>query len=237
MEYHVKMKKRLRGRFVCPMRNMFFSDGVLMKQNKEPRWLEWAKELQFIAQAGLTYSKDVFDLERFKRIREISAEIVSCQSELPIEKVRNLFCNETGFQTPKLDTRAAIFQDGKILLVKENSGTWSLPGGWVDITETIRTNTIKEVFEESGLEVEAEQIIAVQDRNRHNSPPYAYNVCKIFVLCKVIGGSFRTNIETVESRYFGLNELPPLAEEKNSREQLAMCFDAYHATNWRVPFD
>ena len=84
-----------------------------MNKNTDPHWLEWAKELQFIAQAGLTYSRDPFDIERFERIREISAEIMSHQSDLPIEKVKELFCNETGFQTPKLDTRAAIFKDGK----------------------------------------------------------------------------------------------------------------------------
>ena len=98
-----------------------------MNKNTDPRWLEWAKELQFIAQAGLTYSRDPFDIERFERIREISAEIMSHQSDLPIEKVKELFCNETGFQTPKLDTRAAIFNDGKILLVKEKAGVWSMP--------------------------------------------------------------------------------------------------------------
>ena len=102
-----------------------------MNKIVQPQWLEWAKELQFIAQGGLTYSKDVFDIERFERIREIAAEMLSLQSEIPIEKVKNLFCNETGFQTPKLDTRAAIFKDDKILLVKEKNGTWSLPGGWV----------------------------------------------------------------------------------------------------------
>ena len=75
-----------------------------MNKNTDPRWLEWAKELQFIAQAGLTYSRDPFDIERFERIREISAEIMSHQSGLPVEKIKELFCNETGFQTPKLDT-------------------------------------------------------------------------------------------------------------------------------------
>lgn len=103
------------------------------RQEESLIWLDWAKELQFIAQAGLTYSKDPFDLERFQRIREISAEIVSRQTGLSFERVTDLFCGETGFQTPKLDTRAAIFQDGKILLVEERDGTWSLPGGWVDV--------------------------------------------------------------------------------------------------------
>lgn len=206
-------------------------------KNSQPMWLEWAKELQFIAQAGLTYSKDVFDIERFQRIREMSAEIMSLYSGLSLERVEALFCNETGFQTPKLDTRAAIFQDNKILLVKEKDGRWSLPGGWVDVNQTIKGNTEKEVKEESGLDVHATRIIAVQDRNQHNLPPYAYNVCKVFVLCEKIGGEFQVNTETTESRYFDLSELPLLAEEKNCQEQIAMCFAAYQDEGWQVQFD
>lgn len=208
-----------------------------MNKNQQPEWLEWAKELQFIAQAGLTYSKDAFDIERFERIREISAEIVSRQTGLPLEKVKDLFCNEEGFQTPKLDTRAAIFKDNRILLVKEKNGTWSLPGGWVDVNQTIKSNTIKEVKEEAGLDVEATRIIAVQDRNLHNLPPYAYNVCKVFVLCEAKGGDFQPNTETIESGYFSLDEIPPLAEEKNNKEQIEMCFAAYRDKDWEVQFD
>ena len=208
-----------------------------MNKTVQPQWLEWAKELQFIAQGGLTYSKDVFDIERFERIREIAAEMLSLQSEIPIEKVKNLFCNETGFQTPKLDTRAAIFKDDKILLVKEKNGTWSLPGGWVDINQSIKTNTEKEVKEEAGLDVTADRVIAVQDREKHNLPIYAYKVCKIFVQCSVIGGAFQENIETIQSRYFSLDELPPLAEEKNTKEQIEMCFQAYRSKDWETMFD
>lgn len=207
------------------------------KQKQEHQWLEWAKELQFIAQAGLTYTKDPFDKERFERVREIAAEIMSLQGRLPLEQVKDLFCNETGFQTPKLDTRAAIFKDNKILLVKEKNGTWSMPGGWVDVMQTVKSNTIKEVKEEAGLDVKAERVIALQDRNLHNKPPYAYNVCKVFVLCEVLGGDFQSNIEIVESRYFGLDELPVLAEEKNTREQIEMCFSAYRDENWQIEFD
>lgn len=190
-----------------------------MNKTLQPQWLEWAKELQFLAQTGLTYSKDVFDIERFERIREISAKIISAQSELSLEKVKDLFCNETGFQTPKLDTRAAIFKEDKILLVKERNGTWSLPGGWVDVNQTVKSNTEKEVEEEAGLKVEATRIIAVQDRNMHNVPPYAYNVCKIFVLCEILSGYFQPNIETTESDYFRLEELPLLAEEKTMKNK------------------
>lgn len=191
------------------------------------QWLEWAIELQSLAQAGLTYGKDIFDRERYERIREISAEIMAYKTDIPVQKVKDLFCNETGYQTPKLDTRAAIFQNGKILLVKENSGKWSLPGGWVDVNVSVKENTIKEVKEEAGLDVTADKVIAIQDRSKHNLPVYAYGVCKIFVLCTIIGGAFKENIETTGFAYFSENELPELATEKNNEEQVKMCFEAY----------
>ena len=205
--------------------------------NKNEKWLEWAVELQSLAQAGLTYGKDVYDRERYERIRDISAEILSYKTDISVEKVKNLFCNEVGYQTPKLDTRAAVFEHEKILLVKENNGKWSLPGGWVDVNLSVKENTVKEVKEESGLDVTADRIIAIQDRDRHNLPAYAYGVCKIFVLCSVLGGEFEKNIETTEFRYFNKAELPELATEKNTKEQIEMCFNAYYNKNWIAEFD
>lgn len=205
--------------------------------NKNEKWLEWAVELQSLAQAGLTYGKDVYDRERYERIRDISAEILSYKTDISVEKVKNLFCNEVGYQTPKLDTRAAVFEHEKILLVKENNGRWSLPGGWVDVNLSVKENTVKEVKEESGLDVTADRIIAIQDRDRHNLPAYAYGVCKIFVLCSVLGGEFEKNIETTEFRYFNKAELPELATEQNTKEQIEMCFNAYYNKNWIAEFD
>lgn len=201
------------------------------------KWLEWAVELQSIAQGALYYCKDKFDIERFERIREIAAEMISYKSDIPMEKVKDLFCSEIGYQTPKIDTRAAIFKDDKILLVKESNGTWSLPGGWVDVDLSVKENIVKEVKEEAGLDVTTDKIIAVQDREKHNLPIYAYKVCKIFILCTVIGGKFEKNIETVESKYFNINELPFLAAEKNNEEQIKMCFEAYKTKDWQTLFD
>ncbi|WP_133015316.1 NUDIX hydrolase N-terminal domain-containing protein [Clostridium cuniculi] len=203
---------------------------------KEP-WLKWAIEIQSIAQCGLTYTKDVYDKERYEQLRNIAAEMLSYKTEIPVNKIKNLFCNEEGYQTPKLDTRAAIFKDGKILLVHEKSGTWSLPGGWVDVLESIESNTIKEVKEEAGLDVIAKKIIAIQDRNKHNTPLYPYGVCKIFVQCDLIGGEFIENIETIEIGYFSLDNLPNLSDEKSNFEQIEMCFKAKEDENWTVVFD
>ena len=102
---------------------------------------------------------------------------------------------------------------------------------------SVKESTIKEVKEEAGLDVTADLVIAVQDREKHNLPIYAYKVCKVFVLCNVIGGKFEANLETVESRYFGIDELPELATEKNNEEQIRMCFDAYHSKNWKTIID
>ena len=202
------------------------------------KWLKWAIEIQSLSQIGLTYTKNVYDRERYERLREISAEMLAKKTELSIEKVKDLFCNETGYQTPKIDTRAVIFRDNKILLVHENNGTWSLPGGWCDVLESIKSNTEKEVREETGLNVRAVKIISIQDRNKHNKPVYAYGVCKIFILCEVINGKFVENIETTEIRYFSLQDLPHnLAEEKTNKEQIEMCFNAYLNENWQTQFD
>ena len=203
---------------------------------KEP-WLKWAIEIQSIAQIGLTYTKDEYDKERYEQLRNIASEMLSYKTDIPVDKVKNLFCNEQGYQTPKLDTRAAIFKDDKILLVHEKNGFWSLPGGWVDILESIESNTIKEVKEEAGLDVVAKKVIAIQDRNKHNTPIYPYGVCKVFVECEVMGGEFVENIETVEIGYFSIDNLPRLAEEKCTPKQVEMCFEAKNNKNWQVLFD
>lgn len=202
------------------------------------KWLKWAIEIQSLAQSGLAYTNNVYDIERYEKLREISAEMIAEKSNLNLEKVKDLFCNETGYQTPKIDTRAVIFKDNKILLTHENNGTWALPGGWCDVLESVESNTIKEAKEETGLDVKAIKVIAIQDRNKHNTPVYAYGVCKVFILCEVIGGKFEENIETTEIKYFSLEDLPQnLAEEKINREQIEMCFEAYNNKEWETQFD
>ncbi len=202
------------------------------------RILDWAMKIQSIAQTGLAYCRDEFDRERYTELRELSAEMLAERTELPVGRVRELFCGESGYQTPKLDTRAAIVEDGRILLVRERDGRWALPGGWCDVDRSVAENTVKEALEETGLTVEAERLIAVQDWRRHNACNYIYGIIKIFVLCRAIGGEFAQNIETTETAYFSAEELPEqLAVEKTSREQALMCLDAAAGRLPEVLFD
>lgn len=204
----------------------------------EPKWLTWAKQLQSIAQAGLTYSTDKYDFERFQQIRNLSVEILSEYTDINHEKIKNLFCNETGYQTPKLDIRGAIFQKEKILLVKESiDGCWSLPGGWAEFNLSIKENVVKEAKEEAGVNVVPERLIAVLDSNRHNKLTTAYGIYKIFVLCKLIDGTFEKNIETEESGFFALSNLPPLSLERNTYKQIEMCFKSKAQNDFFTVFD
>lgn len=233
----IKIKKAsnwLKITYSCDINNISkYKEGEYMD-----KLIKWAMEIQSLAQNGLAYTDNVYDIERYERLREISAEMISEKSNISLEKVKNLFCNEEGYQTPKIDTRAAIFKEDKILLVHESNGTWALPGGWCDMLESVKSNTIKEAKEETGMDVQAVKVISIQDRNKHNKPIYAYGVCKVFILCDIIGGEFIDNIETTETKYFSIEDLPTnLAEEKTNREQIEMCFKAYNDKNWQTQFD
>ena len=204
----------------------------------EEKWLSWAKKIQSIAQAGLEYSKDKYDIERFQQLRQLSKEIMSQYTDLGEEKIQDLFCNEKGYQTPKVDVRAVVFKDNKILMAKEIiDGCWSLPGGWAEVDLSVKENAIKETKEETGMDVEPKRIIAVLDRNKNNPGLCPYGIYKIFVLCDLKGGNFVKNIETAEMGFFPLSNLPSLSLERNTRDQLEMCFKANYDKNFQAIFD
>lgn len=204
----------------------------------EPKWLEWAKQLQSIAQAGLTYSKDDFDVERFKLIREISTEMISTHTDLDQDKVQEVFASETGYATPKVDVRAVVFRDEKILLVKEKKdGVWSLPGGWADIGLTASEVAVKEVKEESGFGVVANRLLAVLDMKRHPHPPSLHHIYKLFFECEIVGGEATTGLETNDVGFFPEDDLPPLSVARNTESQLRMIFQKRVNPNEDVDFD
>ena len=204
----------------------------------QQKWLDWVTELQFLAQGGLTYTKNKYDQDRFARIREIAGEMLAAQNGAPMEKIRDVFLNETGYQTPKIETRAAVFRGDRILMVHETiDGRWSLPGGWCDVNCSVAQNAVKETREEAGLEVRAVRLIALHDFRLRNGFKAPYGILKAFVLCEETGeGRFRPNVETSECGWFTLDSLPELSSGRNSEEQIRMCFEARSET-WETRFD
>ena len=182
------------------VKNAIFIRAVedIVRVFKNDVWKKWAQELQFLSQCSLAYSKDKFDRERSERIREIACEMLSFKYDIPIEKVKLDFAGELGYQTPKVETRAAVIKDNKILLVKEQfDGKWALPGGYQDVNMSIKENAIKEASEEAGAVVNPVKIIAVLDYNRHHHVNFPFGMVKVFVLCEYVSHSFVENSETL----------------------------------------
>jgi len=148
-----------------------------------PAWLDWIQRLQAIAQTGLTYAADPYDVERYEQLREIAAEIAAAHSDTEFERISGLFADQAGYATPKVDVRGAVFRDDMILLVKERSdGGWTLPGGWADVGDSPGDAVVREIAEESGYQTRVVKLLALYDRNKHGHPPYPFHAYKIFFL-------------------------------------------------------
>lgn len=200
--------------------------------------LEYIKRIQAIAQAGLTYAENGYDIERYEELRMIALEMLEKLTNEPIEKLTKLFAQEIGYQTPKVDIRAVIFEEDKILMVKENHDQcWSLPGGWADVGYSPGEVAVKEVKEEAGLDVSPLRILAILDKKFHPHPPSPYHTYKVFILCSVIGGKLQKGMETNDVRYFSLNELPVLSEERITHSQLETLFNMYKKNTIETAFD
>jgi len=204
----------------------------------ENKWLKWASELQSIAQAGLTFGKTQYDIDRYQKIRDISVEIIHEYTDLCHEKIRDLFAGETGYQTPKVDIRAAVFRDGKILMVNEKiDGKWSLPGGWADVNTSVSESAVKECIEEAGAIVKPKRIIAIHLANRQNNFVYPFTIYKIIVECGLLEYNFIANTETLASDFFSIDNLPELSLERNTEKQIRMCFEAKKCKVFETIFD
>ena len=192
--------------------------------HQSPRWLAWAREIYSLSQVGLTYTKNEFDLERYKRLQEIAAEIIASQSELAKQNVLDSFSMQAGYITPKIDVRGAVIRDGKILMIQERAdGKWAMPGGWADLGNAPASVAEREVWEESGFRVKAEKVVAVIDANRIQ-PMEFYHAYKIIFLCALLDGEPRISHETLAVDFFDLNHLPPLSSYRTNENMLREVF-------------
>ncbi|MEO1654091.1 MAG: NUDIX hydrolase [Bacteroidota bacterium] len=191
------------------------------------RWLlDQAKRIRALAQAGLHFSENHFDLERFEELEQISAEVLARLSGTTIQSVEAELIREAHYPTPKVDIRAVIFQQQQVLLVKEKSDhKWSLPGGWADIAYTPAQVAEKETLEEAGLVVKAQEIMAVYDNRYHEHPPSLTHIYKIFIRCQVLEGEAKSGVDTEAVAYFDRDNLPELSRGRVTHKEMDDLFD------------
>lgn len=188
------------------------------------KWLDWAREIFSLSQSGLTYSENPYDVERYRRLQEITAEMIASQSQFPKQAVLDSFSMQAGYITPKVDVRGAVVRDGRILLIQEGADSrWAMPGGWADLGNSPASVAEREVWEESGFRVKAEKVVAVLDANRLE-PFEFYHAYKIIFLCKLLEGEPRTSHETLAVDFFDLDHLPPLSVYRTDESMLQEVF-------------
>lgn len=211
-----------------------------MMKTTLPEWLKIARELHSMSQVGLEHAQNGYETERYERLRELAAEIVSKQSALNKEDVLESFAMQPGYITPKIDVRAAVIRDEKILLVKEvNDGRWSMPGGWADVGDTPSEAIIREVREESGFDIRVLSVVGIYDANRIPNEEWMpfYHAYKMLFLCNIAGGLARTSHETPDVGFFARDELPPLSVFRTNQDVIEDAFAQAKNLLQRTVFD
>ncbi|NJK36887.1 MAG: NUDIX hydrolase [Oscillatoriales cyanobacterium RM2_1_1] len=206
----------------------------------EPDWIRWGRALQAIAQTGLHFTQNPYDVERYEQIRDLASEMFAAHSNSQPEVILDLFSQETGYATPKVDVRGVVFREGKILLVQEvlDQNRWTLPGGWADVNETPSQATIREIFEESGFETKVIKLLAVYDRAQQGHKPLMpYHVYKLFFLCEIVSGQATPSHETSGIAFFGENEIPELSISRVLPQQIQRFFHHASHFDWPTEFD
>jgi ADP-ribose pyrophosphatase YjhB (NUDIX family) len=207
----------------------------------EPRWLRWAREIQALAQTGLAFTHDQYDRERYEKLRSLAVEILAEHADMAVPDIEMMFSQQTGYATPKLGVRGAVFRDDRILLVREREDhhRWTLPGGWADVNESPAEAVAREVREEAGLEVRAYKLAAVWDRTRHgHGVVQPFTVWRLFFLCEIIGGEAQIGPETSEVAFFAEHELPTeLSTRRVLLPQLKTMFEHLRHPELPTEFD
>jgi ADP-ribose pyrophosphatase YjhB (NUDIX family) len=207
-------------------------------KHKTPHWLDWARELEAISQTGLHYAQNEFDRQRYRRLIELASEMISSHTNLSAEQLTQIYLRQSGYATPKVDVRAAVFKDGKLLLVQERAdGGWTMPGGWADVGDIPSESAERETWEEAGYQVKARRLVGVYDANR-SGPLELFHAYKIIYWCDLIGGEAQPSYETSSVEFFGEDEIPSLLSgERTLPRHIKDAFSVFKNPNLPAVFD
>jgi ADP-ribose pyrophosphatase YjhB (NUDIX family) len=197
--------------------------------------------LSALAQDGLTFGADAYDLDRYRQLSRLAVELISVISDRPADELAVELGRDSGYATPKVDVRGAIFDDReRVLLMQERTdGRWSLPGGWADPGDSPSRAVTREILEETGHHSSAVKLIACWDREvQQNPPPLPVHVYKLFFLCRSDGAQQPpAALETLDVGWFGLDALPPLSLGRVSHRQLERSLAHHRDPSLPAEFD
>jgi len=197
------------------------------------------KQIQALAEIGIHYSHNDFDLQRYQEMSDLCLATLSQMTDIPETELKVNMIEHDGYKTPKVDVRAVVFnENNEILMVREKiDGCWSLPGGWADIGYSPSEVAEKESREEAGAEVKASRLLGILDKSHQNHPADLYYIYKIFMECSFIRWVGSDNLETTEIGFFNLDNLPNLSLPRISEDQLIKLFDYHSGTITEPMFD
>ncbi len=212
---------------------VYYNGGMQSKH------IEWARRIQALAQAGLEYAESPYDRERYGELRGLAAEMMAAASDVPVFQWLELFVGQSGYPTPKVDVRGAVFKEGRILLVREkDDGCWSLPGGWADVNDAPSQAVVRELREETGYAVRCTKLAAVLDRDLHyNADKRPFHSYKLMFLCEITGPAEGLCHDISEARFFPADSLPPLSLHRTLPQQVALLFEHHLNTALPTVFD
>ncbi len=200
--------------------------------------LDLSRRLLALSQTGLHFTAEEYDRERYREIGDIAARLLELQGAASADAVRQAWFVETGYATPKVDMRAAIFRDDRVLLVRERSDDrWALPGGWADVNDTPSLAVLKEIEQESGFTARVAKLAAVYDRSKRNQPAYLFHSWKMLFVCEITGGEARTSYETTAVEFFALDSLPELSTGRSNAEQISRMYQHHLHPDLPTEFD
>lgn len=197
-----------------------------------------AQRIQAIAQTGLAYATSAYDVERYGELSAIAASMIAGPEPKRIALAAELFAIEQGYATPRVDVRAAVFEERRLLLVRERAdGFWTLPGGWAEVGQSAAESVEREVREESGYIVRAVKLLACWDRNKHPHPPIPVHAYKLLFRCELLGGVATASTETAEVGFFAEDQIPALSLTRTLPEQVGFVFQCLRDPEAPTAFD
>ena len=228
-EYHERVRTVLKAE--CTV----YSGCVETNTNE---WNSIALRIQAIAQTGLAYATSPYDAERYHELSAIAASMIAGPEPEKIALAAELFAVQHGYATPRVDVRAAVFIENRLLLVRERAdGLWTLPGGWAEVGQSAAESVEREVREESGYIVKAVKLLACWDRNRHPHPPIPVHAYKVLFRCELLGGVATASTETTEADFFAEEQIPALSLTRILPEQIGFVFQHLRDPDTPTAFD